>query len=140
MSEDRVSPERDLRRQFLRFVFVGCVNTGISYVVFLVLSQQVGYQLAYVAAYAAGIVSAYLLNTRFVFGTAPSIATALAYPLVYLVQYLLGAFVLHVAVEWLTIAPHWAAIAALVLTVPVSFLLNRVVLKARAAGQSRRAG
>lgn len=118
-------------RQFARFVAVGAVNTGVSYLVFLTASHRLPYQLAYAAAYAAGIVTAYQLNTRFVFGGSRSVATALAYPFVYVAQYLLGALVLHLAIEWTGISPRWAALAAILITIPVSFVLNRAVLKRR---------
>ena len=124
--------------QFARFVLVGAINTGVSYVVFLAASLAAGYQLAYLVAYAAGIVSAYALNTRFVFRTSPSFVTAAAYPLVYAIQYLAGALVLHVAIEGFAIAPRRAALLALLLTVPISFALNRLVLNIGKSAQGPR--
>jgi putative flippase GtrA len=118
--------------EFARFVAVGLVNTGIGYGVFLLLLPTVGYQPAYAAAYLVGIVVAYLLNSTFVFRSRIALRTALKYPLVYVVQYLFGALLLYGMVAWLGIDRRWAALIALVLSVPVSFVLNRLALVKRA--------
>jgi putative flippase GtrA len=119
------------RAQFARFVLVGLVNTGIGYGVYLLALPWLGYQPAYALAYVVGIVVAYLLNSGFVFRRSLSLATAVCYPIVYLVQYGFGALVLHALVSWVGIDARWAALAALVLSVPVSFVLNRQVLAIR---------
>jgi len=54
------------------------------------------------------------------------------YPLVYLAQYLFGSALLYEMVAWLGIDRRWAALIALLLSVPMSFLLNRLVLAQRA--------
>jgi putative flippase GtrA len=114
--------------EFTRFCIVGLVNTGIGYGVYLLLLQWTGYELAYAAAYIVGIVSAYLLNSIFVFRSPMRVRTALRYPLVYLAQYLFGSALLYGMVAWVGIDRRWAALIALMLSVPASFLLNRIAL------------
>ena len=114
--------------EFARFLIVGVINTGIGYGVYLLLLRWIGYEFAYAAAYVIGIVCAYLLNSLFVFRSPMRLRTAMRYPLVYLAQYLFGSVLLYAMVAWLAIDRRWAALFALVLSVPVSFLLNRVVL------------
>ena len=118
--------------EFARFLIVGLINTGVGYGVYLLLLQWIGYELAYAAAYLVGIVFAYLLNSLFVFRSPMRLRTALSYPFVYLVQYLFGSLLLYAMVAWLGLDRRWAALIALVLSVPVSFLLNRIVLARRA--------
>lgn len=117
--------------QFTRFIGAGLVNTGVGYGVYLVLLIWINYQVAYAAAYVVGIVVAYTLNSLFVFRSPIGLRTALRYPLVYLAQYLFGAALLYGMVRWLGIDRRWAALIALALSVPVSFLLNRVALTYR---------
>jgi putative flippase GtrA len=117
--------------QFARFLLVGLANTGIGYAVFLLALPTSGYQPAYAMAYVAGMVVAYLFNSMFVFRRSLSIATAARYPLVYVVQYASGALVLHGLVNWLGVDARWAALLALAASVPVSFVLNRLVLATR---------
>jgi len=118
--------------EFARFLLVGLVNTGVGYGVYLLLLQWIGYELAYAAAYIVGIVFAYLLNSLFVFRSPVRLRTALRYPFVYLAQYLFGSLLLFGMVAWLGVDRRWAALIALMLSVPVSFLLNRIVLARRA--------
>jgi putative flippase GtrA len=118
--------------EFARFLVVGLVNTGVGYGVYLLALQWLGYELAYAAAYVVGIVFAYLLNSLFVFRSPMRLRTALRYPFVYLAQYLFGSVLLYAMIAWLGFDRRWAALIALILSVPVSFLLNRVVLARRA--------
>lgn len=117
--------------EFARFLVVGVINTGVGYGVYLFLLQWIGYELAYAAAYVVGIVFAYLLNSLFVFRSPMRLRTALRYPFVYLAQYLFGSALLYAMVAWLGIDRRWAALFALILSVPVSFLLNRIALARR---------
>jgi putative flippase GtrA len=117
--------------EFARFLVVGLINTGIGYGVYLLLLRWTGYELAYAAAYVVGIVSAYLLNSLFVFRSPMRLGTALRYPFVYLAQYLFGSLLLYAMVSWIGADRRWAALFALILSVPVSFLLNRIALARR---------
>ena len=53
-------------------------------------------QVAYAIVFALGIVVAYVLNSRFVFGKRVRLATAAVYPLVYAAQYALSALLIGV--------------------------------------------
>jgi putative flippase GtrA len=117
--------------EFARFLIAGTVNTLIGYGVILLALQFVGYQLAYALGYAVGIVVAYVTNSRFVFRKALSLRTALRYPIVYALQYMAGALVLQGLVKWLGMDARWAALIALAVSVPVTFVLNRIALAAR---------
>lgn len=114
--------------EFGRFVLVGLTNTGVGYGVYLLLLTSIGYEAAYAAAYLVGVVVAYVLNSNFVFRSRMLLRTALRYPLIYAVQYLFGALLLYALVNWTGIDRRWAALLALALSVPASFVLNRLVL------------
>jgi putative flippase GtrA len=94
-----------------------------------VLLLVIPYWVAYSIVYVVGIAQAYWLNTRLVFRVKPTRNTAIAYPLIYVVQYLLGLLVLRGAVEIL----HWPQAVAIFLSIavsmPVTFLLSRILLK-----------
>jgi putative flippase GtrA len=120
---------RSSSRQLARFLVVGALNTGLSYLVYLALLRVVSYRWAYSISYAAGIVLSFVLNSLFVFRVPLSWQRLLPYPSVYLVQYLLGLCVVHVGVELLGWDERLMPIAVLVVTVPVSFVLTRWVLR-----------
>jgi putative flippase GtrA len=122
---------RDALPEFARFLVAGAVNTGVSYALYLLLLTTLPYLAAYTIAYAAGIAISYLLLTRFVFRTAPRVATAIRFPLVYVAQYATGSAVIVLLVEALGVRDSIAAIVAIIVSIPVTFVLSRTVLRSR---------
>ena len=117
-----------LRHQALRFLIAGALNTMATYAIYLALLPLLDYTLAYTIAYLTGIVISYLLNTAFVFRVTRTAANMATFPLVYVVQYLLGALVLNLAVRWIGVPDKFALIASIVVTIPVTFFLSRALL------------
>ncbi len=116
----------------VRFVLGGAANTALSYALYLALRPVLGYQPAWLAAYAAGVALAYWFNASRVFQVALSWRALLTYPLVYVPQYGLSALLLHLLVEQLGAPSAWAALPVSVLMLPLSFSMNRLLLQARA--------
>ena len=114
-----------------RFVLGGLLNTVLSYAVYFACQLFLPYQLAYAIAYVFGVMLSYRINVAFVFRTQHSAAKAMAFPLVYLVQYVTGALLLALLVEWLGMPQEIAPLAVIVLTIPLTFVLSRFVLRAR---------
>lgn len=116
-------------RQWGRFVLAGLVNSSISYGCYWVLATQINYQAAYLIAYALGIIVAYVLNARFVFRVSCSWHGFFAYPIVYLVQYLISATMLEGFVSWLGLSQWIAPLVVIIAMVPKSYLINKIVLR-----------
>jgi putative flippase GtrA len=119
---------RPLRHQALRFLIAGAANTIATYAIYLALLPLLDYTLAYTVAYLTGIVISYLLSTAFVFRVTRTATNMATFPLVYVVQYLLGALVLNLAVRWIGVPVKFALIASIVVTIPVTFFLSRALL------------
>ncbi|MES2317820.1 MAG: GtrA family protein [Pseudomonadota bacterium] len=117
-----------MRARWLRFVLGGVLNTGWSYALYLALRPALGYQRAWLVAYAAGIVFAYWFNASRVFRVALSWRALLQYPLVYLVQYAASALLLHLLVERWGAASAWAPLPVAVLMLPLTFAMSRLLL------------
>jgi len=117
-----------MRAEFTRFLLVGATNTLFSYLLFLLLFLAMPYMSAYTLSYCAGIVLSYFLNVRFVFKTRVSLASFLQFPLVYLIQYSLGALVLWLLVH-AGMDARLAMAGVIVVTIPVTFLASRFVFK-----------
>src|SRR5437773_1760120 len=115
--------------QFARFLVAGAINTFASYAVFLALLVVLSYLVAFTFGYVFGFVFSYLLLSSFVFRTPRRVVTALLFPLVYIAQYLIGMAVLVLLVETWGVRAPIAAIAAIVASIPVSFLLSRTILR-----------
>jgi len=112
---------------FLRFLISGGVNTAATYAVYLVLLQFIEYKVAYTIAYVFGIVLAFVINRLFVFRTHRGWRSMVLFPFVYLAQYLVSLGVVWVWVERLHLWKEAAPLVAIVITIPMTFVLSRFV-------------
>ncbi|MEP6698468.1 MAG: GtrA family protein [Verrucomicrobiota bacterium] len=124
-------------RNVLRFLFFGCLNTLIAYGLYVVLLWAVPYMAAYTIAYACGIFISYGLNAKFVFNEKLKVTTALQYPLVYVVQYLLGLVILRVLIEGFHVSKLLAPFVVALLMIPVAYKLSSFVIRRGTLDKSR---
>ena len=115
----------------LRFLLAGALNTGVTYLIYLLALQVLPYRAAYTLAYALGIVLGYALTTWFVFRAPWSWKRMLAYPMVYLLQYGLGVLFLTVLVERQWVGKELAPLIVVVVTLPVTFIASRLLIKGK---------
>lgn len=113
-----------------RFIIAGLSNTALTYVIYLIAIQRVSYSVAYAIAYVIGILLSYWLNLRFVFKQTTSWRKFCLFPLVYLIQYILGAMLLAICIEWLAIPISLAPLLVILLTLPITFFCSRFILTA----------
>lgn len=118
-----------LRGETLRFLLAGGINTAATFALYWLLLPGFGYAVAYTIVFVLGIALSYVLNLLFVFKSSASICNAAVFPLVYLVQYLLGLATLAAWTEVLGLPPAWGVFASVAITLPVTFMLSRLVLK-----------
>lgn len=119
----------DKTREIITFIICGGVNTLLTYVIYILLNLVFSYSLSYSVSFAAGIFITYFLNSRFVFKEKLSLRKAISYPVVYLVQYLLGIIGLYMLVEIIGIGEVIAPLLIVALTVPITYLLSRAIIK-----------
>jgi putative flippase GtrA len=120
-----------INREFNRFLIVGAINTLTGYILYVSLLAITSYTLSYTISYILGIFISYYLNSRFVFRTELKLTKAVQYPLVYLAQYVLGIILLRVFVELLGVSQILSPALIILITVPVTYLLNKLILKGR---------
>ncbi|NEN84300.1 GtrA family protein [Paenibacillus elgii] len=118
-----------LNNSFVKFLIVGITNTLITYLAYLFLLLFFKYQIAYSISYILGIAFSYILNTIIVFKSSISVKKILFYPIVYIIQYLINVALLSYFVNYVNekIAP----ILIIVITIPITFLLSKFILKRR---------
>lgn len=123
------SISRETKIQFLKFVGVGFLNTGISLlVIYLLMSLGVNYRLSNLIGYIAGVVNSFLWSKFWVFASNKNLLKELilffiSFGICYALQY--GALLLLVE-QWGWNAYFSQLIAMGVYTV-TNFLLNRLV-------------
>ncbi len=125
---DRIRPAF-FEREPVRYVLVGGLNTAVTYAAYLALLPLIGYALAYTVSFAGGIFFAYYLNARLVFRRPLQRRHALAYPTVYLLQYVLGLALTTAFVEVVGINAEFVPPLVIVFTLPFTFWLSRWIIK-----------
>jgi putative flippase GtrA len=116
-------------QNWVRFLLGGIVNAALSYSVYLVLNLFLGYQWAYLAAYACGMVFSYCFNAAFVFEARLSWRGLFSYPAVYLIQYGASALLLGWLVESGVCSEAIAPLPIVILTLPLTFIMSKVVIR-----------
>jgi len=112
-------------REGLRYLAAGGVNTLLSYLLYLGLLRLLDFRLAYVLAFAAGVLLSYGLLRHVVFARPGRRHALLLVAAAQLLQLGLGLCVVQCWVVWLR-APAWLApLAAIAVCVPLIFLLQR---------------
>jgi putative flippase GtrA len=134
------------RHEFLRFLVTGTINTGMSWVVYLIVRHSLEAlhvhpvaltaniaistdKLAFTVAYIFGVLFTYYMNSRWVFRVPMNWRSFLQFPSVYVVQYSAGIVLMHLLVDRLAFPVDFAPLAVIVLTMPITFVLSRFVLK-----------
>lgn len=123
----QVGGDRNFPR-WLLFVAGGCINTGFTYVLYLMLKLMLSYQFSYAIAYVSGIIFSYWFNARVVFSVPLSWRGIFSYPLVYLIQYLMSALILEGMVKKLSFNESFAPLMVALVMVPISFIMSKLVL------------
>ncbi len=120
---------------FVRFLISGGLNTAVTYITYLALLQATSYKVAYTIAYAFGIVIAFFINRLFVFQTHRGWRSLIMFPFIYLTQYLVSLAVVFAWVEHLGLPVALAPLMAILVTIPLTFLLSRFVFGSRATSE-----
>lgn len=122
---------RFLKGEFVRFVIVGCLNTGFYYAIYLLCLHV--FSLHYLAAHFIGffisMVGSFFLNTYFTYKVKPTLIKFLKFPITQLANTVLSAVFLFVLVEWMHVSSTFAPIVAVFFTVPITFIITGKILK-----------
>lgn len=117
--------------EFKRFLGAGAFNTVAGYAMYLAFHLVLDYRLAYTASYVIGIALSYWINTTFVFRSTWSWTRLAAFPGVYVLQYILGLLLIWLFVNHLEMSEKIAPLLAVPVTVPLTFLASRFIIKGK---------
>jgi putative flippase GtrA len=118
-------------RRFFLFIGYGVVNTGITYLIYLLLTFFTHYQIAYLISYILGIVLAYLLNQFLVFRGKSTFKKFFQYPFIYIAQYTIGSFLLYIFVKLFFFPEKIAPLTVSIILIPITYTMNKIVLLKR---------
>lgn len=125
-----------LKKQALAFAITGTLSTTFMYLLYLGLNKFLSFQLSYLIGFSASVVALYFMNTFFVFKSPPSWKAFWKFPLIYVLQYAVSAFSLEFMVRF-GISETLAPILAVILLLPLTFVLNRLVLTKKSVSSQK---
>lgn len=133
---------REVAGQGARFVVLGLVNTGLTFLLYQALLWVMAPGAAYTAAYFTGLAFVSVAYPRYAFRVArPTVATVAGIFAYYVLIYLAGLGLLHLAGR-VVANPRLAILVVLAVLVPANFLATRFLsldaLFARRPGPGRR--
>ncbi|MED4599485.1 GtrA family protein [Paenibacillus validus] len=117
-----------INKQFLLFILLGVLNTGMTYLLYLLMLSFAPYGISYTITYILGIPVSYILNSKFAFKTKLSFRKMFQYPLVYIIQYLINMICMFLLVDLLNIDDKFSPIVVTIITVPVTYLLSKKII------------
>ncbi|GAA3533643.1 sugar transferase [Aeromicrobium flavum] len=116
-------------RSTLWFVVVGVINTGVYYVLYLLMhAMDVPYLVAHVVATLLAMVLSYFLNCFLTFKVRPTWRTFLLFPLSNLANFVITTVGMSIAVSQLGVGERIAPLAVAVFAIPITYLLTRYLL------------
>ncbi|MCF3944057.1 GtrA family protein [Oceanobacillus sp. APA_J-5(13-2)] len=118
------------QKEFLRFALVGICNTINYYILYLFFLElaNIHYFISHWVATLISMVISYFLNVYFTYKTKPSWKSFFMFPLTQVVNMIVQAIFLAVFVEFIGISSVIAPFIAIILTVPITFVITRRVL------------
>ncbi|HII1626216.1 TPA: flippase GtxA [Staphylococcus aureus] len=117
--------------EILKFIIVGGINTLNYYVVYLLLLKllHIEYMISHITGFLVAFVISYYLNCYFVYRVKPTWRKFISFPITQIVNVNLQTVLLYVFVSWLNLPAEIAPFAGLVITIPITFVLSKWILK-----------
>ncbi|MDQ0428053.1 putative flippase GtrA [Planomicrobium stackebrandtii] len=120
-----------LNTEFTRFVFVGVVNTLSYYSIYLLLHNVFSwpYLLAHVIGFLISLNISFFLNCYVTYRIRPTFKKYLYFPLTQVVNISVSTALIFIFVEFLQFNSNIAPFAAVLFTIPVTFVVSGKILK-----------
>jgi putative flippase GtrA len=120
--------------EIVRFVVVGVLATAIHYLIYYLLLNGLGHNIAYTTGYGVSFVANYVLSSLFTFRVGMTFRRFVGFGLSHLTNYLLQIVLLN-SMIWMGVSELLAPLPVFAIAVPLNFLLVRYALK-RLSGPS----
>ncbi|RIN46668.1 GtrA family protein, partial [Staphylococcus simulans] len=101
------------------------------YIVYLFLLKVIGinYLVSHITGFVVSFIISYYLNCYFVYKVKPTWRKFIQFPLTQVVNMGMQTVLLYVFVQWFHISSVIAPFAGLIITIPVTFVLSKYILR-----------
>lgn len=120
-----------LNTEFTRFIVVGVINTITYYSIYLLLLKGAGlpYLLAHVLGFIISLNVSFFLNSYVTYKVKPTIKKYLYFPLTQIVNISVSTALIYLFVEFIRLSSNIAPFAAVLFTVPITFIVSSRIMK-----------
>ncbi|ERJ12022.1 GtrA family protein [Haloplasma contractile] len=116
-------------KEFLRFVMVGVLATGINYIVYYTLQRSgVNINISYTAGFVVSFIFNYFASNLFTFKTKPNLKRGLSFGVAHVINFLTQLALLNLFVL-IGLSKTLAPLPVYMISVPLNFLFVRYALK-----------
>lgn len=122
---------KSLNTEFTRFIFVGVINTLSYYSIYLVLHNlfSLPYLLAHIVGFLISLNISFFLNCYVTYRIRPTWKKYFYFPLTQVVNMSVSTALIFIFVEFLKLNSNIAPFAAVLFTVPITFIVSSKILK-----------
>ncbi|MDN7241998.1 GtrA family protein [Planococcus sp. N028] len=123
-----------LNTEFTRFVVVGVINTLTYYSIYLVLHNifSLSYLWSHLIGFVISLNASFFLNCYITYKIKPTLKKYLYFPLTQVVNMSVSTILIFIFVEVLHLNSNIAPFAAVLFTVPITFVVSSKILKGSA--------
>lgn len=115
--------------EFLRFILVGGIATGIHYGIYLIVyTLGISFTISYTLGYGISFIFNYIASNYFTFKTNPNTKSGVKFVGAHCCNYLLQLILLNIYI-YIGISQVIAPIGVFVVAIPINFILVRIALK-----------
>lgn len=117
--------------EIFKFIIVGGINTLNYYIIYLLLLKLIGvnYLVSHISGFVISFIISYYLNCYFVYKVQPTWKKFIQFPLTQVVNMGMQTLLLYIFVQWFNISSVIAPFAGLIITIPVTFILSKYILR-----------
>lgn len=120
-----------LNTEFTRFLVVGVINTVSYYSIYLLLHNLFSfpYLMAHITGFLISLNVSFFLNTYITYKVKPTLKKYLFFPLTQVVNMSVSTILIFIFVEYLNFNSNIAPFAAVIFTVPITFIISSKIMK-----------
>ncbi|MEJ7220020.1 GtrA family protein [Staphylococcus gallinarum] len=117
--------------EIIKFIIVGGINTVDYYIVYLFLLKILGlnYLISHLTGFIVSFIISYYLNCYFVYKVTPTWKKFIQFPITQVINMGMQTLLLYIFVQWFQISSVIAPFVGLIITIPITFILSKYILR-----------
>lgn len=116
-----------VKKEFLKFIIIGCVNTGIGVFLSAFIALKLQEIPAFLLGYWISLIISYFLNSKYVFQEAYTVKKLMKFKLSYIPNFLIQIITIYYLVEKIQTYPIILYALSAAVSVPITFIMLKLI-------------